>query len=52
MQCTHVRALQLYDNSPRNFGDYVSGWWLLLNRFNPFSTTQVPPITEIQSRLA
>ncbi|KAG6854161.1 hypothetical protein C0991_010072 [Blastosporella zonata] len=43
----------LDDNSPRNFGDTVSGWWLLLNRWNPFSNARhVPAITEIQSRLA
>ncbi|KAG6813983.1 hypothetical protein H0H92_004476 [Tricholoma furcatifolium] len=43
----------LDDNSPRNFGDTISGWWLLLNRWNPFSTARhVPAITEIQSRLA
>lgn len=43
----------LDDNSPRNFGDTVSGWWLLINRWNPFSNARhVPPITEIQSRLA
>ncbi|KAF5352701.1 hypothetical protein D9756_005855 [Leucocoprinus leucothites] len=41
------------DNSPRNFGDTISGWWLLINRWNPFSTARhVPAITEIQSRLA
>ncbi|TFK56806.1 patatin-domain-containing protein [Heliocybe sulcata] len=41
------------DNSPRNFGDSVSGWWLLINRWNPFSDARtVPAITEIQSRLA
>ncbi|THV06596.1 patatin-domain-containing protein [Dendrothele bispora CBS 962.96] len=41
------------DNSPRNFGDHVSGWWLLVNRWNPFSSARsVPAITEIQSRLA
>lgn len=41
------------DNSPRNFGDSVSGWWLLFNRWNPFSSARtVPAITEIQSRLA
>lgn len=41
------------DNSPRQFGDYVSGWWLLINRFNPFSGLHgAPAITEIQSRLA
>jgi len=43
----------LDDNSPRNFGDTVSGWWLLVNRWNPFSNARhVPAITEIQSRLA
>ncbi|KAJ2934330.1 hypothetical protein H1R20_g2760, partial [Candolleomyces eurysporus] len=41
------------DNSPRNIGDTISGWWLLINRWNPFSTARhVPAITEIQSRLA
>ncbi|KAG7099787.1 hypothetical protein E1B28_001599 [Marasmius oreades] len=41
------------DNSPRNFGDTVSGWWLFVNRWNPFSNARnVPAITEIQSRLA
>ncbi|KAF8899205.1 hypothetical protein BD779DRAFT_1607721 [Infundibulicybe gibba] len=44
---------QLDDNSPRNFGDSISGWWLLINRWNPFSNARhVPAITEIQSRLA
>lgn len=44
---------QLDDNSPREFGDSVSGWWLMLNRWNPFSSARGPPaITEIQSRLA
>ncbi|KAI0783411.1 patatin-domain-containing protein [Abortiporus biennis] len=43
----------LDDNSPRNFGDSVSGWWLLINRWNPFSNARsVPAIPEIQSRLA
>ncbi|KDR85655.1 hypothetical protein GALMADRAFT_234651 [Galerina marginata CBS 339.88] len=41
------------DNSPRNFGDTISGWWLLINRWNPFSNARnVPAIPEIQSRLA
>jgi lysophospholipid hydrolase len=41
------------DTSPREFGDSVSGWWLLINRWNPFfSAKAAPPITEIQSRLA
>ncbi|KLO11324.1 patatin-domain-containing protein [Schizopora paradoxa] len=43
----------VYDNSPRNFGDSVSGFWLLLNKWNPFSSTKnIPAITDIQSRLA
>ncbi|KAF8167420.1 hypothetical protein B0H34DRAFT_681802 [Crassisporium funariophilum] len=41
------------DNSPRNFGDTISGFWLLINRWNPFSNARhIPAITEIQSRLA
>ncbi|KZT53781.1 patatin-domain-containing protein [Calocera cornea HHB12733] len=41
------------DTSPRFFGDSVSGWWVLLNRWNPFSDARkIPPITEIQGRLA
>jgi len=48
-----VDVAGLDDNSPRNFGDTVSGWWILLNRWNPFSSTRnIPAITEIQSRLA
>ncbi|KAL5534044.1 hypothetical protein ACEPAG_504 [Sanghuangporus baumii] len=43
----------VYDNSPRDFGDSVSGIWLFINRWNPFSNARkIPPITEIQSRLA
>ncbi len=46
-------AEQIEDNSPRNYGDTVSGWWLLLNRWNPFSNARlIPAIPEIQSRLA
>jgi lysophospholipid hydrolase len=44
---------KLDDNSPRNFGDTVSGWWLMIMRWNPFSNARtIPAITEIQSRLA
>lgn len=40
------------DTSPRKFGDSVSGWWVLIQRWNPWSTaSQIPSITEIQSRL-
>ena len=43
--------VQLDDTSPRVFGDTVSGWWLLANRWNPFSSLRnIPGITEIQAR--
>lgn len=36
-----------------DYGDTLSGWWLLWNRWNPFSKTiRVPSLPEIQSRLA
>ncbi|SCZ99364.1 BZ3500_MvSof-1268-A1-R1_Chr7-2g09501 [Microbotryum saponariae] len=40
------------DTSPRSYGESVSGWWLLVQRWNPFATpSNIPNITEIQSRL-
>ncbi|XP_062398636.1 patatin-like phospholipase domain-containing protein 7 isoform X2 [Sardina pilchardus] len=36
-----------------NYGDALSGWWLLWNRFNPFSQgIRVLNMAEIQTRLA
>eukprot|EP00124_Ichthyophonus_hoferi_P004017 Ihof_evm3s396 gene=Ihof_evmTU3s396 len=36
-----------------NYGDELSGWWLLWKRWNPFATPiKVPDMAEIQSRLA
>ena len=36
-----------------NYGDTLSGWWLLWNRWNPFGQAmRVPSLPEIQSRLA
>ena len=36
-----------------NYGDTLSGWWLLWKRWNPFSKpVRVPNLPEIQSRLA
>lgn len=36
-----------------NYGDQLSGWWLLWNKWNPFAeTVKIPNIAEIQSRLA
>ncbi|XP_043362664.1 patatin-like phospholipase domain-containing protein 6 [Dermochelys coriacea] len=36
-----------------NYGDSLSGWWLLWKRFNPWTQkVKVPDMAEIQSRLA
>lgn len=42
------------DRDLTNYGDSLSGWWLLWNkRFNPFgSKVKIPDQTEIQLRLA
>lgn len=41
------------DNTPQQFGDTLSGFWVLVNRWNPFSSTPNPPtLGEIQARLA
>lgn len=41
------------DNSPMNYGDTLSGMWVLINRWNPFSKhADIPNMMDIQSRLA
>lgn len=41
------------DRSPMNYGDTLSGLWVILNRWNPFSKhANVPNMMDIQSRLA
>jgi lysophospholipid hydrolase len=43
----------LYDTTPHQFGDSLSGFWSIFNRWNPFSNYPNPPsLSEIQSRLA
>lgn len=43
----------LDDTTPQSFGDSLSGFWALLNRWNPFSSYPNPPtLAEIQARLA
>ncbi|KAF2145139.1 uncharacterized protein K452DRAFT_222292 [Aplosporella prunicola CBS 121167] len=43
----------LDDNTPQQFGDSLSGFWALLNRWNFFSSFPNPPtLSEIQARLA
>jgi lysophospholipid hydrolase len=38
--------------APVDYGDSLSGWYALLQRWNPFSKTVIPSLTDIQSRLA
>lgn len=41
------------DNTPQAYGDSLSGFWSVINRWNPFSTCPNPPtLSEIQARLA
>lgn len=41
------------DNTPQGYGDSLSGFWSMLNRWNPFSSLPNPPtLSEIQARLA
>ncbi|EEP77946.1 IMP-specific 5'-nucleotidase 1 [Uncinocarpus reesii 1704] len=41
------------DNTPQGYGDSLSGFWALVNRWNPFSSLPNPPtLSEIQARLA
>lgn len=55
MGASHVFAVDVGavdDTNPRNFGESISGWWVLIQRWNPFSdASNIPSITEIQSRL-
>ncbi|PYI00757.1 lysophospholipase NTE1 [Aspergillus sclerotiicarbonarius CBS 121057] len=43
----------LDDNTPQGYGDSLSGFWAVVNRWNPFSSLPNPPtLSEIQARLA
>ncbi|KFY28307.1 hypothetical protein V493_02990 [Pseudogymnoascus sp. VKM F-4281 (FW-2241)] len=43
----------LDDDTPQNFGDSLSGFWAIANRWNPFSAYSNPlTLSEIQARLA
>ena len=43
----------LDEDTPQQFGDSLSGFWAIWNRWNPFSTYANPPtLSEIQARLA
>ncbi|KAF2730823.1 lysophospholipase NTE1 [Polyplosphaeria fusca] len=61
---THMKSLgadvifavdvgSLDDDIPQSFGDSLSGFWAIWNRWNPFSSyTNPPTLSDIQSRLA
>lgn len=41
------------DTDLTDYGDHLSGWWLLYKRWNPFSSpVKVPNLPDIQTRLA
>ncbi|PNF32499.1 Neuropathy target esterase sws [Cryptotermes secundus] len=52
----HILAIDVGsqdDTDLTNYGDCLSGWWLLWKRWNPFaSPVKVPNLPDIQSRLA
>ncbi|XP_066141369.1 neuropathy target esterase sws isoform X4 [Euwallacea fornicatus] len=56
MGADHILAIDVGsvdDQDLTNYGDVLSGWWLLWKRWNPFATpVKVPNIPDIQSRLA
>lgn len=40
------------DRTPMNYGDSLNGFWIILNRWNPFSShPNIPNMAEIQMRL-
>jgi lysophospholipid hydrolase len=53
---SHILAIDVGsqdDTDLTDYGDDLSGWWVLYKRYNPFtSPVKVPAIPDIQSRLA
>ncbi|KAJ1520543.1 hypothetical protein ONE63_003662 [Megalurothrips usitatus] len=56
MGAKHILAIDVGSQDEMdltNYGDSLSGWWLLWKRWNPFtSQVKVPSMPDIQSRLA
>ncbi|XP_026288620.1 neuropathy target esterase sws isoform X3 [Frankliniella occidentalis] len=56
MGARHILAIDVGSQDEMdltNYGDSLSGWWLLWKRWNPFtSQVKVPSMPDIQSRLA
>ncbi|KAL0276282.1 UNVERIFIED_CONTAM: hypothetical protein PYX00_003887 [Menopon gallinae] len=52
----HILAIDVGahdDQDLTNYGDHLSGFWLLYKRWNPFTTpVKVPDLSDIQSRLS
>lgn len=52
----HILAIDVGsqdDTDLTDYGDHLSGWWLLWKKWNPFaSPVKVPNLPDIQSRLA
>ena len=47
-----VDVSSLDDTTSQSYGDTLSGWWVLLNRLNPWSNMRkIPSIPDIQTRL-
>jgi len=53
--CAHILVVDVTASDSTdltNFGDTLSGWWMLWKRINPFaSTVKIPDQSEIQQRL-
>ena len=54
--CKYILAVDvttLDDRDLTNYGDHLSGWWLLWNRINVFAApVKIPTQADIQLRLA
>ncbi|GAB0091307.1 PNPLA domain-containing protein [Sergentomyia squamirostris] len=52
----HIIAIDVGSQDETNltdYGDYLSGWWLIYKKLNPFTApVKVPNLPDIQSRLA
>lgn len=54
--CSHIIVVDVTardDTELTNYGDYLSGWWLLWKKWNPFTAmVKIPSQGELQERLA
>lgn len=57
MGAVHVVAVDVgvaEDTSPVNYGDSLSGWWVMICRLNPFRQAKgrIPELSDINGRIA